>query len=321
MIRSAYAVAIALLLLATRAASAATPDAVVAARDAFDEGRAAMKAEDVSRACPKLEEAERLDPNVGYAVNLARCEEKRGALVKAREKWQEALDLARVRQDERTAEVEAGLRAIDTQVPRVIVTKAQPLEPALVVHIDDIAIDRLNLASPLPVDPGAHRIVATAPGYRGWSTTLTIARGSGETTVAIPALEVGVDPLVAAEPPRVTGPPATRGTTQRTVGIVALGFGAVGLGISAGFALHAHARDADSTAECGVNGDKNACSARGVELRSSARSAAGIATGAFVAGGIVAVGGLVLWLTAPKNSARAVGISPAPSGVSLQGRF
>lgn len=322
MSRRALAVASA-LLLAAPAASAAGPSSQSApalARAAFAEGRAAMKAGDLPRACARFADAHRLDANVGYAVNLARCEEKRDELVRARQHWQEALDLARARADARAAEVEAGLEAVDARVPRLVIVPTEPVAHELAVRLDDVLLESTVLRAPIPVDPGLHRVVASAPGRKDWSTSLTVS--AHETKVTLPVLEAETPVVVtpaASAPVAPPPPPRAAGSTQRKVAVVAGAAGVAGLVVGTIFGLRAASKQSSSEEAC--KPDKNVCPPEGLALREQAQSAATVSTVSFLAGGVLAAGGVVLWLTAPRNAARSVGLAPAPGGVSLHGRF
>lgn len=312
------------LLLATPAAVEAGPQGPALARAAFDEGRAAMKGGDLPRACAKFADAQRLDANVGYAVNLARCEEKRNELVKARQHWQEALDLARARTDARAPEVEKGLEALEARLPRLVIVPTEPAAPQLAIRLDDVLLESTVAREPIPVDPGLHRIAATAPGRKEWSTSLNVSAHETKVTVPVLEAEVASPPAVAETREPVAPRPVASdpGKTQRTVAIVAGAVGVVGLGLGTIFGIRAADKNSESKSgnHCGFPG-KNDCDDTGVDLRDEAKSAATISTVSFVAGGVLAAGGVVLWLTAPKNATRSVGLVPGPGGVSLHGRF
>jgi hypothetical protein len=85
---------------------------------------------------------------------------------------------------------------------------------------------------------------------------------------------------------------------------VALGLGTLGLvtmGVGAGFAFYAKSKNDDSAGAC-----QGLCMPDGSQARRDALSAADNATVAFVAGGALAAGGVVLWLAAPSGANIAV---------------
>ena len=64
--------------------------------------------------------------------------------------------------------------------------------------------------------------------------------------------------------------------------------------------------------------DAGACSAEGIETRADALSLGDIGTGVFVAGAVLGVGGVVMWIAAPSShgqgDALALTIGPTPGG-------
>jgi hypothetical protein len=80
--------------------------------------------------------------------------------------------------------------------------------PGLEVTIDGQKVDTAAQAKGRPVDPGDHKIVATAPQRKPWETTVTVNKGQTK-TVAIPAL--ADDGTAAAKAPdKPTDKPADK---------------------------------------------------------------------------------------------------------------
>jgi hypothetical protein len=103
--------------------------------------------------------------------------------------------------------------------------------------------------------------------------------------------------VVLVEPPAPNEP--ARGGTQRTLGIVAGGAGAVALTLGAIFGLVAKS-DNDGAADLCPRGN-DACAPGASALTDDARSEATVSTIGFVAGGVLLAGGIVLYLTAPSR--------------------
>jgi len=130
-------------------------------------------------------------------------------------------------------------------------------------------------------------------------------------------------PLAVVSP---TEPPSSW-STQRTVALTVGGAGVVGLVIGGIFGAQAISKNSDSKAYC-MQASPDLCYPQGLSLRSDAQSAATVSTAAFVAGGALAAGGIVLWLTAPSSKATGTGqveILPgalgADVGLALRGRW
>jgi serine/threonine-protein kinase len=94
----------------------------------------------------------------------------------------------------------------------------------------------------------------------------------------------------------------TSGSGQRAVSYALGGAGIVSLGIGTYFGFHANATY-----------DK-----ANYVANKSAHADADVATGAFVVGGALLAGGIVLFLTAPKNAAVAVQPSLGPSSAGIR---
>jgi hypothetical protein len=105
---------------------------------------------------------------------------------------------------------------------------------------------------------------------------------------------------------------------QRVAALVAGGLGVVGVGIGIAFGVvsisKGKARDRDCPSHVG-------CSASAVDAANAAISAGNISTVAFVAGGALLAGGVVLWLTGPSEQQPTAAVSLGPGSVAISGRF
>jgi serine/threonine-protein kinase len=98
------------------------------------------------------------------------------------------------------------------------------------------------------------------------------------------------------------GVPTRTGTSAspwRTVGIVAAGAGVVALGIGSYFGLEARSKNDQSYAAGGCIGDD--CTPGAASIRRDAIAAGNTSTGFFVAGAVLAAGGIALWVLAPSS--------------------
>jgi tetratricopeptide (TPR) repeat protein len=301
-IASAFVLA---LTFASARAPAQGNDAAASARELFRVGQEDMKSGRFDAACTKFAEAQRLDPNVGYLVNLARCDEKRERLADARESWLKALDLAKVRNDPRLGDVQAGLDSIDKQVPRIVVRASGTPPAGLVIQRDDVTLTSASLGVPLPINPGHHVILASAPGRQKWTKEIDVRVGDPIATVDVPEL-ASEQTAAASAPSSATdrSPPTSEGqggSTQRTLGLVSGGLGLAAAGVGTYFVFRAVSLDQDSEQLCDP-GNTTSCSKDGVALREDALGAADIATVAFVAAAVFVAAGAVLYLTAPSRA-------------------
>jgi hypothetical protein len=313
------------LLLATSLAhpAAAQSRDTAAATELFEKGRSAMKQQDYATACAAFADSQRFDAKVGTLLNLADCEERLSRLISARAHWQQAADLAHAVGDARENVARQRFMALDPRVAKLAVRLSPSAPAGAVVRRDEVELGAGSLGVALPADPGTHTIVVSAPGYDDATTKLTLGEGEVQEVVVGPGAKVASpvppQPVVAAPPP--TRP----GSTQRVIGVVAASVGvAAGVAVGTYFGLTARKTNDSSYANDGCNA-ANMCNQAGLAERSDAVHDGNISTIAFIAGGVLAAAGVVLWLTAPSGSGEASGPSSGlillPGGVAVRGGF
>jgi hypothetical protein len=321
----------ALVLVAAFGAASSHPrdaraqsDDAPAALALFEQGRRLVGEGKLEEACPKFQESVRLVPKVSTLLNLADCYEQSGRLASAWARYMEAAAMAKdAGQRDREAFARERSDALKDRVPKLTIDVTDAPHAGLVVKRDGVEARAAMLGAPLPVDPGAHTIEASAPGKHPWSATVDVAVSESK-TVAVPALEdeAPLAPAAPPAPPSVpeAAPPSGGMSPMRTAGLVAGAAGVGGLGLGAVFGGLAIAKkgDADSS---GCQGDR--CTAAGAAARNDARSYADVSTIAFVAGGVLLAGGVAAWLLAPRSDAVTVVPSAGPTGAGfiLRGAF
>ncbi|MGD0525336.1 MAG: hypothetical protein ABSE49_09345, partial [Polyangiaceae bacterium] len=205
----------------------------------------------------------------------------------------------------------------------------------LVVKRDGEVVREGQWGTPLAVDPGKHTVEASAPGKLAWTTSQDVQSPGASTTVHVEALAdapVTAPPVTPAPNPTPPAAPlgpagadtATASSPLKTVGLVVGGVGVAGLvagGIFGALALSKNS--AANSGHCGgALGSANQCDAIGVSDRSDAVSFGNVSTIAFIAGGVLAAGGVTLWLVAPSGH---VQVAPAmgqnSGGLLVHGDF
>jgi len=319
-------------------------DATAAAQIEFDKGHKLMVEGKAAEACAAFEKSQQLDPQVGTRYNLGRCYEQLGKLASAWNAYREVAQRDTNAGRKRDAARRAGL--LKSRLTKLLVNAASSPDGFAVKLNGEDATNLLGIEA--PVDPGQYTVVASAPGYKDWSATVT-ATGEGLTvTVAIPALEkaaVATGPTTTGEPPvpehaepgksgsmpaaaKVEVHAARPGHRRKVLGI-AIGAGGAALtigGVVAGVMARGKWNDAKAVCGGSLSCPSDADTARANQLGDAARTRANVAT-ALIGVGVVAVGvGTALWLTAPRESrGGGVAIVPAagPDGfsVTMEGRF
>lgn len=297
----------------------------------FYEARNLMQKGNFKDACPKLEESLRLDYGIGTEFNLADCYEHVGKTASA---WSGFLNVASQAKTQNQAQREKVARdrakALEPKLPKMVIEVPAP-PPGIEVKRDGVLVGNAAWGTAVPVDPGQHKVVVTAPNKQPWETSVN-ATESSTTKVTVPRELPNA--VVAAAPPPPAAKPATpvvappvqttttattvsepapsntpndfpepvveRGNGQRTLGWVASGIGLAGLGVGAGFGINSMSKRRESNDHC----TGNLCDQDGVNLRDDAIRSGNVSTIATIAGGALLVGGIVLLVTAPSSERR-----------------
>lgn len=289
----------------------------VARADALFREAKALLSIDLNAACSKFAESYVLNPHaLGTLLNVALCDEKLGRLASAFEKFTLARDVAaetlangpdEAAQASKKAAI-THITALAPRIPHVTIEFVPPVLPETTIVIDGKAYAKDKLAD-VPVDPGSHEVVVSAPGYLPFESTFAIAEGEHH-NVAIPRLEKSVSVR----------------STRRTIGIIVGGAGAmVGItGIVVGVVARGRYND---TTSCHSGG--NCDDPDDYTKRKNALALGNVGTVVGIAGGAAVVVGAVLWFTGRKSSAERASprvtllphVEPDGVGITAIGRF
>ena len=280
------------------------------AEQLYNEGKQLATAGKYADACPRFEESQKLDPAIGTQFNLADCYAHTGRPATALALFREVTMIAQMSgKAERQKAAEMRATALEAIVPRirVVITEraaASAKRGDLVVRRNGAPLAPDDVGKPMPVDPGEHVLMASAPGHIPWETRVVVpAEG--------PALDVKI-PVLAAVPP----PPQKPRTSPLTyLGLGAAGLGIATVGVGAIFGLVAIGGKSDAKCE-GVD-CRGAADGSGDKLR-DAQTSATLSTVFMITGAVLIAGGTTLWLLAPKTStALTANASIAPGGASF----
>jgi serine/threonine-protein kinase len=320
--------------LAAGDARAQSAQGAAAAQVLFEQAKTLMRERKYAEACAKFAESNRLDSGIGTMLWLADCYEKNGQSASAWAQFVEAADVAGERHDDRQRVARERAAALEPTLAKLTIAVPRASDLAgLEVTRDGAAVGRAVWGTPVPVDPGVHSVTARAPGRKTWQGTVTIDAGGLGGVIAVPPLE----PERAAEPRTATPPPASMpaspgptsfplgtgpleathgssGSGQRTGGMVVGGVGVLTLGAGTvlGILAKSHLDESNANGHCTPD---NRCDATGTDARHQALDTAMASTVAFLAGGALLVGGLVLYVTAPGPHA-----TPPARGTGLRSR-
>ena len=214
----------------------------------FDEATELFARGDYEHACAKFQASDELDPKGGTLLNLAVCREKEGRTASAWTAYTGARNRSlKEGRAERVAFADKKIAELRPLLPLVRIV-VQGAVREIVVKVDEQPFFAAAWNTAVPIDPGEHRIEASAPGHRSVALSAR-AVPREEVTVTVP-------PLVAlpAQPPRdpaIEPPPtSTAAPVPRWPGYVALGGGALALGLGTVFGVQAFGKRSDAESLC-----------------------------------------------------------------------
>ena len=323
---------LAALTLTSIARPAAAGDGAAAAEVLFSEGKRLVQEGNYAAACPKFEESQKVDPGMGTLYRLADCYEHVGRTASAWASFLEVAGSAKTSGQQARAD-DARKRAGDLEpnLPKLLIRVADPDVAGLVVKRGDVVVGRAQWNTPIPVDPGHISLEASAPGRKTWRSVVAVQeRATGQIEIPLLAIEAAAStPAVGSPPPdtKANVAPPEGGApfgTQRTVAVVAGAAGVVALGVGSVFGIVSMSKKGDADKHCDAN---NVCDDEGLGLRRNAISAGSLSSIGFVAGGVLAAAGVVLWFTAPPRAAKSgatappaprAGIAPRWGGITFE---
>ena len=150
-----------------------------AAQQLFDEALKLMDSRRFAEACPKLARSQELAPSGGTLLNLGDCYEKNGQTASAWVSFRDAAARAATA-GQKHAQAAALVRA-DALAAKLVHLKLtlapDARRPGLEIKRDGESVSNAELGIDVPVDPGTHKIEATAPGYVPWTKDVTVSPG------------------------------------------------------------------------------------------------------------------------------------------------
>lgn len=321
----------ALLAFASAATAAADEAADTATARALGvEGVTLADAGRCKEAIDKLERAEKLHHAPTTATRLGECEIETGRLVLGTERLQRVVREP-LPQNAHPAFVAAVARAqhlLEKAVPRIATLRVSVKAPKgarLALSIDDEPVPDAILDTNRRIDPGTHKIQASAPGCLPTSTTTALDEGQAKSVV----LELVPDPKAAHEASarEAAASPADDAATEsrgsKVPAFVAFGVGAIGLGVGVYAATVVDDKSRALSRRCDEN---RVCPSDMQSEISDAKRWATISTVGFAAAGASVAAGVVLLLASGGSKAppaRGLDVRPSVglSSVSVDGRF
>jgi hypothetical protein len=317
------------LALGASSAHAAPGDVEVrAARQLFADAEKDEDGGNWADALVKLRRVSQVKLTAGIHYHVALCEEHLGHLAAALDEYTSAEGQARAEGAVDVLHL-VGKRIADVapRVPRLTIRLA-PGGPDATVTLDGAKLSPALFGTALPVDPGEHRIEATAPDRVPTSQSVTMRErdtttvdlqlpepppSPGPTPIApVPTAEPAPAPPPPSDTPAASTGPSRAGAILATGGAVVLLGGGIAAFLAAG---GAHTRAVSQCAQM-VSTSPGACDPEKNSVRAWDFAAAGAWLGAAAAGTVA----VLLWSrpASPSSSAQLIVL---PGSVVLGGRF
>jgi hypothetical protein len=219
------------------------------------------------------------------------------------------------------------LAELDSAMPQIVFSARDASGNDLVdvkVTIDGAPlVDRLD-GSSVKVDPGPHVFVFTWERHPAVTKRLVLAEHDhARREVVVFGSAATVESASPGAAPAAAGSSGS-GIDRKTIAFAVGGVGVAGLVVGSIFGAVASSKWSAAKSDCGAGCGPTA-PAQGE--KSTASSDATTSTVAFVVGGALAAGGVVLYLTAPSGSSPGTGMQLAPSigagsgGLLVRGSF
>ncbi|MBN1605401.1 MAG: hypothetical protein JW940_02150 [Polyangiaceae bacterium] len=317
---------VALPTLASVARAQSTEESTAAARSLASQGASAFEAGRYSESLDFFTRAESLVHAPPHILYMARCAEKLGNLVQAREYYIRIIreELPKTapqafRDAQTAAHAEVG--RIEPRIASLVIVVKAPEGAKPSVTLDGSPVTDALIGVPFPVDPGKHALVATAPGMKTGQADVELADAERRQVELVLEPAAATGPAAAA-PPQNNGPVAANqqaapaavpedtgdmGPNWMRMGAYAgLGVGVVGIAAGTYFGLRSASKrsDADKAAEaCGSRCVAGSSQANEIDsLDDSARSAQTVSIVSFIVGGLGLASGVTLYVLSGQDS-------------------
>lgn len=285
-----------------------------------------LKAGKYADACPKFAEARRLKPDSTPALQgLAQCYDKSGKTASAWAKYRQlSVELKTGGDTARAEAASARAEELGKALSTLQILPGASDTPGLVIRLDKEDVPRAMFGTKMNVDPGAHILEATAPGYEVWQTTVTVGDKNDTKELKVPPLVARAIEKAAVTEQQPQAPSSALRPAAFAVG----GLGVAGLalgGVFGGLALGAKSTLAK---EC----PGNVCRSSSQQSdRASAGTKALISTVGFAVGGAALATGIVLFVVsrpprkddapATPRAALLPSFGPDGGGLTVAGSF
>jgi hypothetical protein len=217
--------------------------------------------------------------------------------------------------DQTREAAQAELAVLNVRVGKLVVTLPET-PPGLVVNVDGAPIAERDIGASMVLEPGGHRVEATATGQTPVTREVTLEGGETRTvTIAFSKPE----PVAAPKPHPAPEPPASR-ATMRLAAFSAVGVGGAGLAMFAVTGVMAKGKYNSLKSACGDRPCTDPKYSGDIDSGKTLQTVANVGLVIGVAG---LVGGGALFYFGSKKDAPRASATPLPGGgyMSYAGSF
>lgn len=324
---------VSLSLFAGRGAEAQTKEELAQARALFQEAVALSAANNCSAALTKYRAVAKVKLTAQVSFNIAECEERLGKLVSALGNYRVAASQAEAdpKAKDVASRVTPRIEELEARIPKLSVKRGKGADTA-VIELDGSELGAGKLSSEIPVDPGAHVIVAKMHDKEYLHETIKLVEKESKTfEVKLNLAPVVVTTDVIPPVPTNEPPPPPPPKKSRLPGIITIAGGGV-LAVT-GIALIGAGMGKVGELNTACGGDKS-CPPSAKSIADSGRTLTGAGEVLMFAGVGAAAVGVYLYVAsgakpAPKTGSAAflslpqgkagMAFSPSAPGASIGG--
>lgn len=202
------------------------------AKELFEKGRKLAKDGRCAEALSPFHESLRYAEGVGTLLNLGNCYETLGKTASAHRSFLRAAEVASRNDDKRKDEAKERAKSIEKEVSSLLIHVPINLKSSAEIRVDGEIWPKERWDVPWPIDPGMHDIEVIAPPRPKQTESVTVKPHGDKADWAV----LTRDPATSPVPPPKSDRPkpdakesGEESSTQRTLGLVTGGVGAVGI--------------------------------------------------------------------------------------------
>lgn len=305
-------------LLTTLASAEPSKEELQVARTLFGQALAEEKLEHWDVALTKLESVQAIKASPSVRYHIALCEEKLGRLAAALSDYEAARVAARNDGNKEVLSiVDEPIARLSVDVPHVTLMLAAPPPPGAKIEIDQRNLTVIGFNVPIPLDPGAHEILVSAPNRASFKHSLILQpKGDVGVTVALSPLVVAAPLAPPREAPSKTYPERPYAIAATAGALVFAGAG-IGMILGAGVVKSGNV-DGEG---CSASTSADACDGKKTSIRVLDWGGGAALVGAV---GLAAVS-VVLWTRPGRSTTSSLAphtrLAFGPGRVGLEGTF